>query len=91
MKNVNINTKLLSCNQLSGSHHKNERRNNPKEEILNEKFHNTKSVRKPRTRWNDVFQRDVLEILGIRGWRRRDGYKEEGRRSLREARAQKGL
>ena len=25
---------------------------------------------RPRTRWADVVQRDALQLLGIRGWRR---------------------
>jgi len=28
-------------------------------------------VVKPRTRWEDVVQRDISQILGIRRWRRR--------------------
>ena len=42
----------------------------------------------PRTRWEDVFQRDELQILGIRGWRRRAGDREQWRSVLREARSQ---
>jgi hypothetical protein len=30
-----------------------------------------KPVRRPRTRWVDVVQRDALQLLGVRGWRRR--------------------
>jgi hypothetical protein len=41
----------------------------------------------PIKRWKLVVQRDALQILGIRGWRRRAGEREELRRPLREARA----
>jgi hypothetical protein len=41
------------------------------------KFRNPRSVGKPRTRWEDVVQRDALQILGIRGWRRRGGERGE--------------
>jgi len=33
--------------------------------FLDGKFHNTRTVGKPRTRWEDVFQREELQILGI--------------------------
>jgi hypothetical protein len=39
--------------------------------VLNGKFCNTRQVVKPRTRWEDVVQRDISQILGIRGWKRR--------------------
>jgi hypothetical protein len=39
--------------------------------VLNGKFHNTRQVVKPRTRWEDVVQRDTSQILGMRRWRRR--------------------
>ena len=57
----------------------------------NGKFHNTRTVGKPGTQWEDVVQRDELQILGIREWRRRAADREEWSRLLREARAQKGL
>ena len=50
-----------------------------------------KSVGRPRTRWADVVQRDALELLGIRGWRRRAANRDEWRRLKREAKARKGL
>jgi hypothetical protein len=37
----------------------------------NGKFSNTRSVRKSRTRWEDIVHRDALQVLGIRGWWRR--------------------
>jgi hypothetical protein len=35
------------------------------ETVLSGKFHNKRSVRKQRTRGNDVIQRDALQISGI--------------------------
>jgi hypothetical protein len=37
----------------------------------------TISVGKARTRWERVVQRDALQVLRIRGWRRRNGEKEK--------------
>jgi len=48
-------------------------------------------VGRPGTRWADVFQRDALQLLGIRGWRRRAANRDEWRRLVREAKARKGL
>jgi len=39
----------------------------------------------------DVVQRDALQLLGIRGWRRRAENWDELRCLLREAKARKGL
>jgi hypothetical protein len=39
--------------------------------VLNENFHTTRPVGRPRTRWADVVQKDALQLLGTRGWRRR--------------------
>jgi len=47
-------------------------------------------VGRPRTRWADVVQRDELQLLGIRGWRRRAANRDEWRRLVREAKARKG-
>jgi len=47
-----------------------EEERNPKN-VLNGNFYTTKSVGRPRTRWTNVVQRDALQLLGIRGWRRR--------------------
>jgi len=48
-------------------------------------------VERPRTRWADVVQRDALQLLGIREWRRRAENRDEWRRFMREAKARKGL
>jgi hypothetical protein len=36
---------------------------------LNGNFHTTRPVGRPRTRRTDVYQRDALQLLRIRGWR----------------------
>jgi hypothetical protein len=41
--------------------------------VLNGKFHNTRPVGRPRIRWEDAVQKDALQILGMRGWRRKSG------------------
>jgi len=45
----------------------------------------------PRTIWEDIIQRNMSQILGIQGWRRRAEDREEWRHLLRKARPQKGL
>ena len=67
-----------------------EEERNPKK-VLNGNFHTTRPVGRPRTRWADVVQRDALQLLGIRRWRRRDANRDEWRRLVREAKARKGL
>jgi hypothetical protein len=59
--------------------------------FLNGNFHTTRSVRRSRTRWADFVQKDALQLLGIRGWRRRAANRDEWRRLMREAKARKGL
>ena len=54
-------------------------------------FHTTRPVGRPRTRWADVVQRDALQLLEIRGWRRRAANRDEWRRLMWEAKARKGL
>jgi len=60
------------------------------ERVLNGNFHTTRTVGRTRTRWADVVQRDALQLLGIRGWRRAAS-RDEWRRLVREAKARKGL
>jgi len=62
-----------------------------KKKVPNGEFHNSRPVGKARTRWEDVALRNELQVLGIGGWRTRDGDREEWRRLLGAARAQKGL
>jgi len=48
-------------------------------------------VGRPRTRWADAVQWDALQLLGIRGLRRRAANRDEWRRLMREAKARKGM
>jgi len=48
-------------------------------------------VGRPRTRWAYVVQRDALQLLEIRRWKRRAENRDEWRRLMREAKAWKGL
>ena len=59
--------------------------------VLNGNLYTTRPVGKPRKRWADVVRRDALQLLGIRGWRRRAGSRDEWRRFMREAKGRKGL
>jgi len=45
--------------------------------VLIGNFYTTRPVGRPRTRWADVVQRDALQLLGIRGWRRRAENRDE--------------
>ena len=75
---------------MGGSYNKDGRRKDSKK-VLNGNFHITRPVGRPRTRWADVVQRDALQLLGIRGWRRRAANRDEWRRLVGETKAQKGL
>lgn len=39
--------------------------------VLYGKCHNTRTVGKPRTKWEDVVWRDTSQVLEIRKWRKR--------------------
>jgi hypothetical protein len=45
--------------------------------VLNRNIHTKRPVGRPRTRWEDVIQRDALQLLGISGWRRRAANRDE--------------
>jgi len=59
-------------------------RKDSKQKFLNGNFYTTRPVGRERTRWADVVQ-----LLGIRGWRRRAVNRDEWRRLMREAKARK--
>jgi hypothetical protein len=59
--------------------------------VLNGNFHTTRPVGRPRTRWADVVQKDALQLLEKRGWRRRAANRDEWRRLMRGAKAWKRL
>jgi hypothetical protein len=75
---------------MGGSYNKDGRKRIPKK-VLNGNFHTTRPVGRPRTRWADVVQSDALQLLGLRGWRRRAANRDEWRRLMREANARKHL
>jgi hypothetical protein len=75
---------------MGGSYNKNGRRKDLKN-VLNGNFHTTWPVGRPRTRWVVLVQRDALQLLGTRGWRRRAANRDEWRRLMRKAKVRKGL
>ena len=75
---------------MGRSRSKNGRRKDSKEGFKRKLVHH-KPVGIPRTRWADVVQRDALQLLGVRGWRRRAANRDEWRRLMSEAKARKGL
>jgi hypothetical protein len=58
--------------------------------VLNGNFRTTRPVGRPRTRWAYVVQRDALQLLGIRGWRRRGANRDEWRRLIRGGQGPEG-
>jgi hypothetical protein len=71
---------------MGGSYNKDGRGKDSKK-LLNGKFHTIRPMGRPRNRWADVVQRDALQLLGTRGWRRITANREEWRRLVREAKA----
>jgi len=61
---------------MGRSHNKNGRRKDSKKDFKRKLPHH-KPVGRPRTRWADVIHRDALQLLGIRGWRRRAENRDE--------------
>ena len=59
--------------------------------VLNGNFYTTRPLGRPRARWAGVVQRDALQLLGLRGWRRRAENRDEWRRLMGEAKARRGL
>ena len=76
---------------MGGSYNTDGRRKDSKKGSKRINFHTTRTVGRPRTGWADVVQRDALQLLETRGWRRRAANRDEWRRLMREAKAQKGL
>ena len=62
-----------------------------KKKVFKRKLLLYETVGRPRSGWADVVQRDVLQLLGIRGWRRKTENRDEWRRLMREAKARQGL
>jgi len=75
---------------MGGSYNKDGRRKDSKK-VLKGNFHTTRPVGRPRTIWANVVQRDALQLLGIRGWRRRAANRDEWRRLMRDAKERKKL
>ena len=46
--------------------------------VSNANFYTTRPVGRPRNRWAYVVQRDALQLLGIRGWKRRVENRDNG-------------
>jgi hypothetical protein len=69
---------------MGRSYSKNGRRKDSKKNVLNGNFHTTRPVGRPRNRWADVIQMDALQLLGIRGWRRRVENRDERREASYE-------
>jgi hypothetical protein len=76
---------------MGGSYNKDGKKKGIPKKVLNGNFHTTRPVGRPRTRWAHVVQRDALQLLRIRGWRRRAANRDEWRRLMRVAKARKGL
>jgi len=90
--NKDLNKDNIKIRRLRCAHHiiTTEDETIPKK-VPNGKFHNTRPVGKPRTKWEFIVWRNISQILGIRGWKRQAEDRDDGRHLLRDARAQKGL
>jgi hypothetical protein len=75
---------------MGGSYNKDGRRKDSKK-FLNGNFHTTRTVERPKNRWADMVLRDALQLLGIRGWRRRVANRDGWRCIMREAKARKEM
>jgi hypothetical protein len=73
----------LSAFRIGAAYIKDGRRKIPKKVLIGN-FHNTRPVGRPRTRWADVVQRDAVQLLGIREWRKAAN-RDEWRHLVREA------
>ena len=62
-----------------------------KKKVFKRKLLHHKTSVRPRNRWTDVVRRDEIQLLGVRGWRRRDENRDEWRRLVGEAKGRKWL
>jgi len=77
---------------MGRTHSKNGRRKDSnKKNVLNGNFYTTRPVGRPRNRWTDVVQRDALQLLGIKGRRRRAENRDEWRSLMGEAKVRNEL
>ena len=61
---------------MGRSRNKNGRRNDSKK-VLNGNFYTTRLVGRPRNKWADVVQKDALQLLWKRGWKRKAENRDE--------------
>jgi hypothetical protein len=73
----------ITFRRLGWAGHSKNGRTKDSEKVLNENFHTLRPVGRPRTRRTDVVQRDVRQLLGIRGWRNKVANRDEWRRLMR--------
>jgi len=75
---------------MGRSHNKNGRRKDSKKGFK-WKLLRHKTSGKTKKQMADLVQRDALQLLGIRGWRRKAENRDEWGRLIREGKARKGL